>query len=216
MHGCPLFASRLDGVAQQIRNPGFTELRGRRSAFSRGRVSPWVLCFNPLLWIERCAMKFWCLAISLHPLLRGTFLADVLAVLLGSGSCWWGWPHATALAASPGRACPAPRRLPSHLGNQTRPQPPHPEQVGAPSHSEKGPSPELGSRGWDLGVFPAGSPMPGAGAFACPSCRMAFSSRPLLQAHQERLCLGTPMDGGSRGDPGRARRLQDLQDPSVL
>lgn len=80
-------------------------------------------------------------------------------------------------------------------------------------HSEKGPSPELGSWGWDLGVFPAGSPMPGAGAFTCPSCRMAFSSQPLLRAHQERLCLGTPMDGGSRGDPSRARRLQD---PSVL
>eukprot|EP00075_Anas_platyrhynchos_P029749 XP_027319002.1 coiled-coil domain-containing protein 17 isoform X2 [Anas platyrhynchos] len=54
--------------------------------------------------------------------------------------------------------------------------------------------------------------MPGAGAFTCPSCRMAFSSQPLLRAHQERLCLGTPMDGGSRGDPSRARRLQD---PSV-
>lgn len=64
--------------------------------------------------------------------LRGTFLADVLTVLLGSGSCWWGRPHATALTASPGRACPAPRHLPSHLGNQTRPRPPRPEQVGAP------------------------------------------------------------------------------------
>ncbi|XP_035189273.1 coiled-coil domain-containing protein 17 [Oxyura jamaicensis] len=41
---------------------------------------------------------------------------------------------------------------------------------------------------------------------------MAFSSRPLLRAHQERLCVGTPMDSGShgpRGDQGRARRLQD-------
>lgn len=27
-------------------------------------------------------------------------------------------------------------------------------------------------------------------AFTCPRCRMAFSSRPLLRAHEEKLCLG--------------------------
>nr|XP_047914859.1 coiled-coil domain-containing protein 17 isoform X3 [Anser cygnoides] len=108
----------------------------------------------------------------------------------GSGSCWPCQPCTTALTASLGRACPAPQHLPSHLGNQTPPQP-------------AATSPR------------AGCPMPGAGAFTCPSCRMAFSSRPLLRAHQERLCVGTPRDSsshGPRGDPGRARRLQD---PSI-
>ncbi|XP_054690038.1 coiled-coil domain-containing protein 17 isoform X1 [Grus americana] len=39
--------------------------------------------------------------------------------------------------------------------------------------------------------------MPGTGAFACPCCRMAFGSQPLLRAHEEKLCLGTPVTGSS-------------------
>lgn len=61
--------------------------------------------------------------------------------------------------------------------------------------------------------------MPGMGGFACPRCRMAFSSRLLLRAHEEKLCLGTPAatsshpPGGSpppvEGAPGTAGRPQD-------
>ncbi|KAK4819256.1 hypothetical protein QYF61_000467 [Mycteria americana] len=57
------------------------------------------------------------------------------------------------------------------------------------------------------------------GGFACPRCRMAFSSRPLLRAHEEKLCLGTPAAGSSclpggdpppaEGSPGTAGRPQD-------
>ncbi|XP_065528647.1 coiled-coil domain-containing protein 17 isoform X8 [Lathamus discolor] len=54
-------------------------------------------------------------------------------------------------------------------------------------------------------------------AFTCPRCRMAFSSRPLLRAHEEQLCLGTPaaprLPTGqplpAEGAPGAAGRPRD-------
>ncbi|CAN0276242.1 unnamed protein product [Bubo scandiacus] len=62
--------------------------------------------------------------------------------------------------------------------------------------------------------------MPGTGGFICPRCQMVFSSRPLLQAHEEKLCLGTPaassscLPGGdpppAEGAPGTVGRPQDI------
>ncbi|XP_032552326.1 coiled-coil domain-containing protein 17 isoform X6 [Chiroxiphia lanceolata] len=56
------------------------------------------------------------------------------------------------------------------------------------------------------------------GRFPCPRCRMAFSSRQLLRAHQEKLCLGITepasscLHGGNplpvEGAPGTAGRPQ--------
>lgn len=61
--------------------------------------------------------------------------------------------------------------------------------------------------------------MLGSGGFSCPRCRMAFSSRPLLRAHEEKLCLGTPTASSSclpRGDPPPAEETAGrLQDASV-
>ncbi|XP_051651778.1 coiled-coil domain-containing protein 17 isoform X4 [Manacus candei] len=57
------------------------------------------------------------------------------------------------------------------------------------------------------------------GSFPCPRCRMAFSSRQLLRAHREKLCLGIPeptsscLHGGNplpeEGAPGTAGRPRD-------
>ncbi|XP_030352101.1 coiled-coil domain-containing protein 17 [Strigops habroptila] len=57
------------------------------------------------------------------------------------------------------------------------------------------------------------------GGFVCPRCRMAFSSQPLLRAHEEKLCLGMPAATSSRlpggdllpaeGAPGMLGRPQD-------
>lgn len=44
--------------------------------------------------------------------------------------------------------------------------------------------------------------MAAAGGFSCPRCSMAFGSGPLLRAHQEKLCLGTPVGSSSRGPGG--------------
>ncbi|XP_039240637.1 coiled-coil domain-containing protein 17 isoform X2 [Pipra filicauda] len=61
--------------------------------------------------------------------------------------------------------------------------------------------------------------VPDMGSFPCPRCRMAFSSRQLLRAHQEKLCLGIPepasscLHGGNplpeEGAPGTAGRPRD-------
>ncbi|XP_064927573.1 coiled-coil domain-containing protein 17 isoform X3 [Columba livia] len=48
----------------------------------------------------------------------------------------------------------------------------------------------------------AGRPMAAAGGFSCPRCSMVFGSGPLLRAHQEKLCLGTPAGSSSRGPGG--------------
>ncbi|XP_071606371.1 coiled-coil domain-containing protein 17 isoform X2 [Heliangelus exortis] len=50
--------------------------------------------------------------------------------------------------------------------------------------------------------------MVGVGGFACPRCHMAFGSRTLLQAHEEKLCPGAPAAGSSslpQGDPVSAK-----------
>ncbi|XP_027504663.1 coiled-coil domain-containing protein 17 [Corapipo altera] len=67
--------------------------------------------------------------------------------------------------------------------------------------------------------------VPDMGSFPCPRCRMAFSSRQLLRAHQDKLCLGITepasscLHGGNplpvEGAPGTAGRPQDTSEVRV-